>query len=155
MSDKITYITVQGLTKLRAELDYLKTAKRKEIAGRIQEAKELGDLSENAEYTEAKEEQGFVEGRILELEDMTKNVEVIQNGMTKSRIVIGSMIRAKNPEGKLLNYRIVGSRESDPNQGLISNESPIGKAFLGKQKGDVVEVKTPRGALMFQILEIG
>lgn len=155
MSDKITYITAEGLSKLKAELGFLKTAKRKEIAERIHEAKELGDLSENAEYTEAKEEQAFVEGRILQLEDTIKNVQVIKlGGRHSDHADIGSLITAKAQNGKEMNYRIVGSSEADPTKGFISNESPIGKAFIGKRKGEIVAVVTPRGKVEFQILHV-
>lgn len=149
-----TYITQEGLENLREELKLLKTEKRKEISERIQEAKELGDLSENAEYTEAKEEQGFVEGRILDLENIIKNVEVIREDFVKSDIVeVGCTIKVQT-NGNKNDYRIVGSSESDPKKGWISNESPLGRAFLGKKLGETVPVKTPKGELQFKILEI-
>lgn len=154
MMDDKKYITEDGLNRLKTEVKMLKTEKRKEISERIQEAKELGDLSENAEYTEAKEEQGLVEGRILELENIIKNVEVIPEGSQNSNIVqVGCKIKVQT-NGSQSDYRIVGSSESDPKKGWISNESPLGRAFLGKKLGETVPVKTPRGELQFQILEI-
>ena len=148
------FITKKGLDKLKRELEELKTVKRKEIAARIQEAKELGDLSENAEYVEAKNEQAFVEGRILELENIIKNSVIMDTDNSQVQVVrIGSQIVLEN-DGQLINYTIVGSTEADPKNNLISCDSPLGQAFLGKKKGDIVKVSIPKGEMEFKINDI-
>lgn len=148
-----TYITQQGLEKLKQELDNLKNIKRKEVAYRIKQAKEFGDLSENAEYHSAKEEQAFVEGRVAELTHVIKNATIIQETASNGMVSIGSKITIKD-NGNTKEYKIVGSEEADPLQGLISNESPIGKAFLGRKIGEVVEIQVPRGIIKWEIIEI-
>ncbi len=155
MSDKKEYITEEGLKKLKEELNYLKSEKRKEIANRIRDAKELGDLSENAEYAEAKNEQSFIEGRILQIENLLKNVTLIKNNpkANKGMVAVGSKIRLKC-ENKELQYTIVGSNEADPDKGLISNESPLGQAFLGKKLNDKVEITVPAGTVSYEITDI-
>ncbi|MFA6524662.1 MAG: transcription elongation factor GreA [Patescibacteria group bacterium] len=153
MEDNNTFITKEGLERLKLELQTLKTTKRKQIAERIREAKELGDLSENAEYTEAKEEQAFAEGKIIELEHVIKNCQVIESGKLSDSVVVGSKIKISSDNLESV-YTIVGSNEADPSNGRISNESPIGKAFLGKKVGDIVEVKIPQGFKQFRIIEI-
>ena len=146
------FVTAEGLEKLTAELHQLKTEKRKELANRIQEAKELGDLSENAEYQEAKNEQSFVEGRIAEIEETLKNVEIINH--TNSGIVqIGSTITV-SMLGVEQTFTIVGSNEANPQGGRISNASPFGQAFLGRKVSDVVTVKTPRGEVEATVKKI-
>ncbi len=147
------YISAEGLEKLKAELHRLKTAKRQEIAARLEHAKTLGDLSENAEYQETKEEQTLVEGHIAELEEMLRNIVLIKDGHATDRVVVGSTVRVKSKWGEE-QYRMVGSEEADPAHGKISNESPMGKAFLGRKKGETVEVKTPRGAVKYEVVEI-
>lgn len=148
------FISRERLGKLKEELEYLKSVRRQEIADKIREAKDQGDLSENAEYAEAKEEQAFVEGRILELENTIKNSEIFDNQqMVSSVITIGSTIKVK--EGKnIIQYTIVGSDEANPSLGKISNESPIGRAFLNKKKGDIVEAETPRGTIQYKIVSV-
>lgn len=153
MNDRKTFITEDGLEKLRGELHTLKTVKRREIAQRIQEAKELGDLSENAEYVEAKNEQAFVEGRVAELEAVVKNAVIIKNDTNTGQVRVGSHVQVKS-DGKIMTYAIVGSNESDPRSGRISNESPLGQAFLGKQVGDEVQIAVPKGTRSFQIVAI-
>jgi transcription elongation factor GreA len=153
MHNKKLFVTADGLKKIQEELDELKTTKRKEIAERIHEAKELGDLSENAEYIEAKEEQGFVETRILDLEQMLKNTEMISHTTNTSTVQIGSTISVKSPAGTA-EYTIVGSSEADPIAHKISNESPMGQAFLGHNVGDTVTVHTPTGDILFEILSV-
>ncbi len=148
------FITQEGLENLKVELKYLKSVKRKEIAERIQEAKELGDLSENAEYTEAKNEQAFVEGHIIELEHTIRNFVVIQDSGKLDNVSVGSKLKIKTTDNDIQEYYIVGSKEADPNEGKISNESPMGRAFLGKRVGDVVEVKIPKGTTKFKIIKI-
>ena len=146
-------ISQEGYDKLKDELTYLTTIKRKEIAERIEHAKELGDLSENAEYSEAKDAQALNEGRVLELTNTLKNVTVFQRGDTSDQIVMGSKVTVKNDD-KEKQYTIVSFNEADPLNGKISNESPLGVAFLNKKKGESVEVETPRGTVKYKILKI-
>jgi transcription elongation factor GreA len=150
---KIQYLSAEGLKKLQDELKYLKTTKRKEVSFRIETAKELGDLSENAEYADAKEEQGWVEGRIRELGDILQNAAVIESGKQTGYVNVGSTIRVK-VNGKEKTFQVVGSNEADPGAGKISNESPLGQAFLGKKAGDNVEITVPAGKVIYTILEI-
>ena len=151
---KTTYVTAEGKKKLVDELEHLKKVRRPQIANRIKEAKELGDLSENAEYADARDEQSFSEGRILELEEMLKDIEVIQDKSSDPNVVeIGdTIIVEKNGESRELT--IVGSNEADPLAGKISNESPLGKAFLGKNKGQEAVCSTPKVGAIYKILEI-
>lgn len=148
------YISVEGLEKLKHELHELKTAKRQEIASRLEHAKSLGDLSENAEYQETKEEQALVERQIADLEDMIRNAVVIKTTGATDHVSIGSTVRVKSDRGEET-YKIVGSEEARPIEGKISNESPIGKMLLGSRVGDKVEVKTPGGSYQYEIVEIG
>lgn len=151
---QIQYMSAEGLEKLKQELHELKTVKRRELVSRIEAAKALGDLSENAEYHEAKDALGFVEGRILEIEDLLKNVEVIEEGGTTTGIVrVGSTVTV-TVNGKQKTYTIVGSSEADPVAGLISNESPIGSALLGAKAGQTVDVATPAGRTSYRVVEV-
>lgn len=155
MSSKKNFITKDGLKKIQDELLQLKTIKRKEIAERIHDAKELGDLSENAEYAEAKDEQAFVETHIIELEQMLKNSVVISHKKNTSVVQIGSTIAIKNVQTSAdTEYTIVGSSEASPLDNKISNESPLGQSFLNHEVGDVVEVRTPNGVIQFEILAV-
>ena len=147
------YISAEGLEKLKQELHELKTVKRQEIGSRLEHAKTLGDLSENAEYQEAIEEQTLVEQKIAEMEEMLRTIVVIKDARATDRVVVGSAVKVKGQWGEET-YRIVGSEEADPAEGKISNESPLGKAFLGHKKGEHVEVKTPRGTMKYEIVEI-
>ncbi len=147
------YITAEGLEKIKAELQELKTTKRKQIAERIKEAKELGDLSENAEYVDAKDEQAFAEGHILELEELVKNSSVIKNQSGGSTAQVGSRVVVKGPAGEQT-FSIVGSNEADPAKGKISNESPLGQALAGKREGETVKVQTPKGEVTYTLKEI-
>lgn len=147
------YVSEEGLEKLKQELHDLKTKKRQEIAARLEHAKTLGDLSENAEYQEAKEEQSLVEGQIAELEEMVRNAVVIAKAHGTDKVEIGSTIKTVSEKGESV-YTIVGSEEANPAEGKISNESPLGKAFLGRRAGEEVEVKTPAGSTKYRILEI-
>lgn len=153
MSEKIFYISQEGLDKLKAELHELKTVKVRETSSRIEQAKALGDLKENAEYHSAKDEMGFIQGRIREIEEMLKNVSVIVDVAGSSTVRIGSRVEVE-ARGVKKNYKIVGSEEADPASGLISNESPMGRAFLSHAKGDNVEVDTPSGLVVYTILNI-
>jgi len=146
-------ISQEGYDKLQEELNVLTTTRRKEIAERIERAKELGDLSENAEYSEAKDAQALNEGRILELTNTLKNVTVVQSNGSKDKVVMGSRVLAKI-NGQEKEYTIVSFNEADPLTGKISNESPLGVAFLEHKKGDSVEVKTPRGKMEYKIIKI-
>lgn len=147
------YISEEGLEKLKQGLENLKTVKRQEITGRLEEAKKMGDLSENAEYTEAREAQEFNEREILELEDLIKKAIVIGKIKSKDEIQIGSVFIVKS-HGKEQELTIVGSEEADPIQGKISNESPLGKSFLGKKRGDEVKAKTPKGEVKYTLEKI-
>ena len=148
-----SYISEEGLEELKERLHALKTDKRKEIAERLEHAKTLGDLSENAEYQETKEEQSLVESQIGELEETLRDAVVIHKGATTGKVMVGSTVTVHSRHGDET-YTIVGSEEESPTEGKISNESPLGKAFLGKQAGDTAEVKTPGGATTYTILKI-
>lgn len=151
MNDQI--ITREGYNKLKEELDLLSTVRRKEIAERIERAKELGDLSENAEYSEAKDAQALNEGRILELSAILKNVTVVDSVVDgKGKIDMGSKVKVL-VSGKEKEYELVSFNEADPLSGKISNESPLGMAFLGKKKGDEVIAETPRGEVKYKIID--
>lgn len=149
-----TYLSPEGIERLKNELQELKTAKRHEIAKRLQDAKELGDLSENAEYLEAKEAQSLNESRIAELEELLKNVVVIGTPQRKDTVEIGSTIEVKSKDNGVERFSIVGSEEAKPAEGKISNESPLGRAFLGKKIGDEVEIKTPKGMAKYKVIKI-
>jgi len=151
MPDQI--ISQEGYDKLKKELDDRLNVKRLEIASRIEAAKELGDLSENAEYAEAKNEQAFNDGRITELTTLLKNVTVVWNNHDKNKISMGSRVLAE-VEGQTKEFTIVSFNEANPVEGKISNESPIGVAFLGKKKGDTIAVNTPRGQVVYKIIDI-
>ncbi len=153
MNSKTTYISKDGLDKLRAELDEILSVRRPEIAQRIHDAKEHGDLSENAEYEDAKNEQAFVEGRIQTLEGMIKNAAIIDEHTSTDHVQIGSTVKVKGEEGPET-FMIVGSAEAKPADGRISNESPVGRALLGRKKGDKVVVKVPAGDFAYTIVEI-
>ncbi|MGB8956724.1 MAG: transcription elongation factor GreA [Tumebacillaceae bacterium] len=156
MSENPTFLTREGLAKLEEELDFLKSSKRKEVAERIKIAVSYGDLSENAEYDAAKDEQAFVESRIVQLEKMMRNVRIIEPGSAdKSTVNIGMTVKLKEiPEGDIETYTIVGSQESDPLEGKISNESPLGSNLIGRSVGERVTINTPGGQLEFEIVEI-
>lgn len=146
-------ISQEGYDKLKDELNFLQTVRRKEVAERIERAKELGDLSENAEYSEAKDAQALNEGRILELTNTLKNVTIVQHENGSDQVVMGSKVMVKN-DNKEKEYTIVSFNEADPLNGKISNESPLGVAFLNKKKGETVEVETPKGLMKYKIIKI-
>lgn len=157
--DDQTLVTKEGLKKLQDELEHLKTVKRKEVASRLKEAISYGDLSENSEYQEAKNEQAFIEGRILELEQMIKNAKIISDKKAATRtkdVQIGTTVTVRNKTDgdEPVIYTIVGSTEADPLDQKISNESPVGKALLGKKKGDTIDVSTPAGAFKYEVLKV-
>lgn len=147
------YVTAEGLLKMKQELQELKTVKRREVAEKVNQAKELGDLSENAEYQEAKEQLAFIAGRIQELENQIPNAVIIAEGERRDTVGIGTTVVAKL-DAREVTYQIVGSEEADPSAGRISNESPLGIAFLGKRVGDEVVVTTPAGETKYKILRI-
>jgi transcription elongation factor GreA len=146
-------LTKEGFEKLRNELENRRTALRQEIATAIKEAKEQGDLSENAEYSTARQRQSENESRIAELEDILKNAEIAEKSKHCTSVQVGSIITVKTQSGEM-KFHIVGSNEIDPAHGKISNESPIGRVFIGKKKGDIAKAQTPSGEMKFEILEI-
>ncbi|MBQ2752494.1 MAG: transcription elongation factor GreA [Firmicutes bacterium] len=156
MAEKKVVLTVEGLKKMETELENLKTVRRKEVADKIKEARGQGDLSENAEYDAAKEEQAEIESRIVVLEKMLKNAEVIDEEEISNDIIsIGSKVKIYDKEfEEELEYVIVGSAEANPMAGKISNESPVGRGLLGHKIGETIEVETPAGMVEFEILEI-
>lgn len=153
---KQVMVTAEGLKQLEEELDYLKGEKRKEIAEKIKVARSYGDLSENSEYDDAKNEQAILEARIVTIEATLKNAVIIdEEGMTNEHVHIGSKVKIENINlGRVMEYKIVGSNESNPAKGKISDESPVGMALVGHSIGDVVEVETPSGVFGFKILDI-
>ncbi|MDQ0063651.1 transcription elongation factor GreA [Paenibacillus harenae] len=156
MNDKQIILTQDGLKKLEEELETLKSIKRREVAERIKVAIGYGDISENSEYEDAKNEQAFIEGRIITLEKMLRNARIINNDeIDIDTVSIGSIVTVEDMEfGDTMEYAIVGTAESDPLQNKISNESPVGKAILGKKKGTVVEVNVPAGIIQYKIIDI-
>lgn len=146
-------LTQEGLEKLNSELKFLINEKRKEVIERIREAAAHGDLSENADYAQAREEQSFIEGRIQEIEDMIKNAEIIHTSSHNNSVTIGSTIKVK-VQGTEKTYTIVGSNEANPNEGKISNESLVGKVLLGKRIGEKAKVQTPAGEIEYEIVSI-
>ncbi len=152
-----TFLTKEGFQKHQEELDYLRTVKRQEVADRLHEAMEDGELIENAEYEAAKNEQAFVEGRIQELEMLLATARVIENdNKTKADSVqVGSTVTIKEDGSKKETYTIVGAAEANPREGMISNESPMGKALLNRRAGDEVQIETPDGSYSIQIIKIG
>lgn len=155
MAENPTLLTLEGKQKLEQELEELKFVRRPKVAERIRQAKEEGDLRENAEYDDAKMEQGFVEGRIRELEALLKHVKIIDHVNGGSKVVVGSTITVRDQDEEFEEvFTLVGSVEADPSKGRISNESPIGQALLGKKVGDTVQVQTPGGVIRFKVLRI-
>lgn len=150
----MNYLTQERHDELVKELSELKTKGRQKVAGRLQQAKELGDLSENFDYQEAREEQSRLEQRIIELEGLLRQSSIIKKSASTATVRIGSKVKVKKNGGDTLVYTVVGSNEAHPTEGLISNESPIGKALLGKKAGDTVKVRAPKGEIEYQIVEI-
>ena len=153
---KEVILTKEGYDKLRQEIEYLSTEKRREVAERIRHAREFGDIAENSEYDDAKNEQAMLEHKIAQLEERLLHARVIDtNDVDTSVVSVGSVVRLRDVDAKeTIEYFIVGSAEANPAQNKLSNESPVGKAIMGHKKGDVVEVTAPRGALKFKIVEI-
>ena len=156
MADKRVVLTEEGLKKLEEKLEYLKSVRRLEVADRLKAAIALGDLSENSEYDDAKNEQAFLEGRVIELDKMIRNAQVIKSSsISKDVVSLGCKVTVEDMETKeKTEYTVVGTTEADPFEGRISNESPVGKAILGEKVGKKVQVSTPMGDLSYKILEI-
>ena len=153
MNTKPTYLSREGLEKLRGELDEMVNVRRSEVAQRIHDAKEHGDLSENAEYEDAKNEQAFVEGRIATLEALIKNATIIDRNGDHDHVAVGSQVVVDGPDGEET-FAIVGSAEARPAEGRISNESPVGRALLGHRVGETVSVRVPAGDFGYRIVRI-
>jgi transcription elongation factor GreA len=152
---KDVILTPEGLANLKAELDQLSTTRRREVAQRIKEAREFGDISENAEYDDAKNEQAMLEARIAALEDKLRSATVIdQASITNEVVGVGSVVHVKDEKGKSVKYTIVGSAEASPAEMKLSNESPVGKALLGHKRGEQVVIVTPRGKRKLKITKI-
>ena len=152
---KPVYVTQEGLEKMKAELDELINEKRPALAERLRFAIKQGDLSENADYIQAKEEQGFLEGKIRELQRNIRNAElIVESEGAKDKAVLGTHVTVKEDGFEPETYHLVGSTEADPSAGKISHESPLGRALLGHKVGDIVDVKAPAGTLEFEIVDI-
>ncbi len=154
MPTKPVPLTKEGLDRLQKELDYLLTVRRAEVAQRIHDEKELVGAQNTPEYEDARNEQAFVEGRILTLENIIQNADIIEEAHDHQRVSLGSTVTVLNHKGERDHYTIVGSAEADPKAGKISNESPVGLALLGKGVGDEVQVNAPAGVLRWSIIEI-
>jgi transcription elongation factor GreA len=154
--DREVILTEEGYRKLTEEIEFLSTAKRREVAERIKEAREFGDISENAEYDAAKNEQAQLEYRIQSLEQKLRNARVVDAETVSTDVVsIGARVTLKDIKGKKnLEYAIVGSAEADPRANRVSNESPVGKALMGRKKGDKITIPAPRGSIQYQIVKI-
>jgi transcription elongation factor GreA len=153
---KEVILTAEGYEKLKREIQFLQNDKRREVADRIRVAREFGDIAENAEYDDAKNEQALLEARIAKLEEQLSAARVIEKrDITSDVVSIGSRVRLKDmDDNKTVEYHIVGSAEANPAEQKLSNESPVGKAILGRKKGEIVEVAAPRGSLKYKILDI-
>ncbi len=149
-----TFLTREGFQKLQEELEHLRTVKRDEIANRLREAMEGGELIENAEYEAAKNEQAFVEGRIKELEILLATAHVIEEAANHEVVQVGSTVTIKEEGGKPEEYTIVGAAEANPEKGLISNESPLGKALLGHKAGEKIQVDAPAGSFIVHLSKV-
>jgi len=156
MTKKEVILTYEGLKKLERELEYLKVTKRREIAERIKQALSFGDLSENSEYDEAKNEQGQVEARIVQIENILKNAKIIdEEDVSTDSVSLGCKVTVLDIEmNEEFEYYIVGSMEADPAKSKISNESPVGKALMGRKKGEIVNVEVPAGTVQLKIINI-
>jgi transcription elongation factor GreA len=149
-----TYLTAEGLARLKAELEELKGPRREALAARLRSAIQMGDLSENADYHKAKEDQAFLEGRIQELEYIIRNAVVIEKAVHSDTVTVGAHVTIQEESYPPETYHLVGPQEADPRNGKISHESPIGRALLDRRAGDVVEVEAPGGKTKFKILKI-
>ena len=153
---KEVILTPEGHEKLKQEIEYLSTTKRREVADRIRTARDFGDITENAEYDDAKNEQAMLEHKIAQLEDRLAHARVIESGEVDTSVVsVGARVRLRDVDAnQTVEYTIVGSAEANPAEQKLSNESPVGRAIIGKKKGETVEVSAPRGSLKYKILDI-
>lgn len=152
---KEVVLTPEGYRELKERLDLLTTQRRREVAERIKEAREFGDISENSEYDDAKNEQALLEQEIAELEEQLRDATIVDKGdQPRGEVAIGTTVTIKGPRGKEMKFKLVGSTEADPDNNRLSNESPIGRAVQGHKKGDKVEVVTPRGTVKYEITAI-
>jgi transcription elongation factor GreA len=156
MAEKAVPMTKDGIQRVEKELEHLRSVRRPEVAERIHEAKELASAQNNAEYEEAKNEQAFVEGRIMTLEHLLQNATLIDEEAAHhaTRIQLGSKVKLEDGDGKPMEYTIVGAAEARPTEGMISNESPVGRSLLGKRVGDEVQIQVPRGVLRLTVTGI-
>lgn len=154
MEKKDVYLTPEGAEKFAAELEHLKKVKRPELSARLRNAISMGDLSENADYIAAKEEQAFLEGKILDIEMTLRDATIIESTGKSDRVEVGSVVRIAEQDQAPLEFQIVGAKEADPRNGKISNESPIGRSLIGKQQGESALAETPAGVVQYTILEI-
>jgi len=154
MAEQIHYLTAEGVARLKTGLEELKGPKREELAARLRSAIQMGDLSENADYHKAKEDQAFLEGRIQELEYLLKNAVIIEKNANQEVVSLGSHVTIQEEDWPPETYHLVGPTEADPSNGKISYESPIGKALLDHKVGETVEAETPGGKIRFKILKI-
>ena len=154
MSERLVYLTPEGQVELEKELDLLRTTRRREIADKLSQSKELGTTVNNAEYDDAKRDQSFVEGRIRELEATLASAQVIAHQATPSTVRLGAKVSVETSEGEKEEFILVGSAEAHPLAGKISNESPVGKALMGRRSGDQVQVMTPGGVVTYTIRTI-
>jgi len=153
MTEKI-YLTAEGAAKIKAELIQLKGPEREALSRRLRDAIQMGDLSENADYHKAKEDQGFLEGRIQELDYIMSNAEIVEEGGSHDVVQVGVNVVVQEDDFEPETYHLVGAKEADPRAGKISNESPIGRALMGHKAGDTVQAETPGGTITLKILEI-
>jgi transcription elongation factor GreA len=153
---KEVILTAEGHDKLKEEIEHLSTVKRREVAERIKQAREFGDIAENSEYDDAKNEQAMLEHRISMLEERLKGARIVaKNDAPKGVVAVGTKVRLRDMDAKeTIEYHVVGSAEANPAEHKLSNESPVGKAIMGKKKGEVVEVAAPRGSLKYKIMEV-
>ena len=153
---KEVILTAEGHDKLREEIEHLSTVKRREVAERIKQAREFGDIAENSEYDDAKNEQAMLEHRISMLEERLKGARIVaKNDAPKGVVAVGTKVRLRDMDAKeTIEYHVVGSAEANPAEHKLSNESPVGKAIMGKKKGEIVEVAAPRGSRKYKIMEV-
>ena len=156
MGERRTFLTRDGMQKIETELEYLQTVRRQQVAQRLHEAMEGGDIQENAEYEDARNERAFVEGRIMTLESLVKNAEIIERNGPTDRVGLGSYVTVveMDSDEDTEKYHVVGSAEADPVNGYISNESPLGRVLMGNKVGDVVTANAPDGHIKFQVVAI-
>jgi transcription elongation factor GreA len=154
MPDRAVYLTRDGFKRLDQELEQLRTVKRPEVSERIRRSKDMTDVTDNAVYDEAKSEQSFIEGRIVELERMLASAQIIGDGPRTEFVGLGSHVKVTDSDGETDEYQIVGSAEADPKRGLISNESPVGRALLGKKQGEKTSVVAPGGSFDLTVVEV-